>query len=120
MKNPTPLPSEIDLEKMFAYMEIQSWEREIKGSTSDIEIKKIAAKIQKSSIRHGFVTKYTSMVVTEEPPEALKKKMKEKRKKSKGASFGDPHFAIKADGQESICFDYQPVAERFTLIYDPD
>merc|ERR1712110_775633 len=65
MENPSGTPTEIDLERMFAYIQIKRWLREIKGSPNAQEINSLKEKVIQSAVKHGFVTKYTSMVVEE-------------------------------------------------------
>merc|ERR1712110_911636 len=65
MENPSGTPTEIDLERMFAYMQIKRWLREIKGSQNAQEINSLKEEVIQSAVKHGFVTKYTSMVVKE-------------------------------------------------------
>ena len=37
-----------------------------------------------------------------------------------GSAFGDPHFMVVTEGQEPLCFDYNPPAgSNMTLIMDP-
>ena len=65
MENPSDTPSEIDLERMFVYLQIRRWKVEMKGATQDTESNLLKEKIIQQAIKHGFVTKYTSMVVKE-------------------------------------------------------
>merc|ERR1712176_358650 len=38
-----------------------------------------------------------------------------------GDAYGDPHFMVASEGQEPICFDYNPPAgSEMTLIMDPE
>jgi len=65
MQNPSGIPIEIDLEKMFAYLQIRGWNVAMKGAKDAEESNMLKEKIIKQAVKHGFVTKYTSMVVTE-------------------------------------------------------
>mgnify|MGYP000065894045 CR=1 FL=1 len=65
MENPSGTPMEIDLEKMFAYLQIRRWNVAVKGAKDAEEANMLKEKIIKQAIKHGFVTKYTSMVVKE-------------------------------------------------------
>ena len=65
MANPTGLPSDINLERMFAYLQIRRWLTAIKGATNQSETDQLEQEITDQAVKHGFVTKFTSMVVKE-------------------------------------------------------
>jgi len=69
MENPSGTPAEIDLEKMFAYLQIRRWIVELKGAKGEEEANQLKYEIVEKAKKHGFVTKYTSMVVQETPSE---------------------------------------------------
>jgi hypothetical protein len=71
LTNPNKISPEVDLEKMFTYIQIKDWLNRLKGSTDETELNELETKITDSAIKHGFVTKFTSMVVTESLKEDL-------------------------------------------------
>jgi len=70
MKNPKNMSPKVDLKRMFAYMKLQRLLKE--HTISDSNSNALIAKIIKLAKNHQFVTKFTSMVVTENDNDEIK------------------------------------------------
>lgn len=67
LENPTTLPADIDLERMYAYLQIRLWMTQMKGASRQLE-QNLTTMITVQAIKYSFVTQFTSMVVEESIP----------------------------------------------------